>query len=222
MYKSLPCDRLLVGVSGSIHATQITEYLVAMRRQFAKEIKVILTESAARMIQPNTVELLTAAPVVTDIWGNGTDRSPHIRLTQWAELFVVVPATANILGKAANGIADDLLSTAILASGQPVVFAPAMNPVMWASKAVQRNVDTLRADGHYVVDPVPARSLTTGKLDLGLTSTPRTLLPHLWHVHMRRLKAQYWTTATAEHARTPATQQPLVPVSALFAGRPSD
>jgi phosphopantothenoylcysteine decarboxylase/phosphopantothenate--cysteine ligase len=221
MYSSLPCERLLVGVSGSIHATHLIDYLVRFRRQFAREVRVIMTPTATQMIAPSAVELAVDAPVVTDLWGAADVRSPHIRLTRWAELFVVVPATANIIGKAANGIADDLLSTAILASADPVVFAPAMNPTMWASAAVKRNVATLRTDGHYVVEPGEGRSLTTGDLDAGLVPTPVTLLPHLWHVRMRRLRAAYWTEATATAPRTPAVARalPVIPVDAVLAGR---
>lgn len=223
MYTTPPCDRLLIGVSGSIHAIHIIDYLLRLRREFAGEIKVIMTEAATRVIPPNTVSTVLEDQVVTDIWGGPTQKAPHIRLTRWAELFLVLPATANVLGKAANGIADDLLSTAILSSPRPVVFAPAMNPAMWASKALQRNVSTLRADGHYVVEPGKGVSLSSGELDLGLGPTPRTLLPHLWHVHLRRVKERYWATATAERARTPAAQQQaLVPVSALLAGPPSN
>jgi phosphopantothenoylcysteine decarboxylase / phosphopantothenate---cysteine ligase len=218
MYSSLPCSRLLIGVSGSIHAIQIVEYLVKFRQQFAAEIKVIMTPAAAAMVAPNTIELLTDGPVLIDVWGTDEVKSPHITLTQWAELFVVLPASANTIGKAANGIADNLLSTAILASPLPAVFAPAMNPAMWASAAVRRNVATLRADGHYVVEPGTGVSITTGRLSAGLVPSPATLLPHLWHVQLRRLKEAYWAEATAEAPRTPSASKTLIPVSDLLAG----
>jgi len=209
MYSSLPCSRLLVGVSGSIHAAQLTDYLLRFRREFAAEIKVIMTATATEMTSVRTVEQMVGSPVQTDLWGNDQGRAPHIRLTAWAEIFLILPATANILGKAAGGIADDLLSTAIVASPHPVVFAPAMNRAMWRSKAVMRNVATLRADGHYLVDPVKGISVTSDQLDSGLMPTPRTLLPHLWHVQMRRLRTAYWPEATAQPPRTPASAKPL-------------
>lgn len=218
MYSSLPCNRLLVGVSGSIHAAQLTDYLLRFRREFAAEIKVIMTATAAEMMPARTIEQVVGSPVQTDLWGNEQGRAPHIRLTAWAELFLVLPATANILGKAAGGIADDLLSTAIVASPQPVVFAPAMNRAMWRNKAVVRNVATLRADGHYLVDPVEGISVTSEQQDTGLMPTPRTLLPHLWHVQMRRIRAAYWAEATAEAPRTPASAKPL---PLLQIGRPA-
>jgi 3-polyprenyl-4-hydroxybenzoate decarboxylase len=214
MYTSLPCNRLLVAVCGSIHAIQIVDYLVRFRAEFAAEIRVIMTATATAMVAPRVVEQIVESPVVTDLWGTAETKAPHLRLTSWAELFVVVPATANILGKAANGIADDLVSTAVLASRVPVVFAPAMNPVMWRSHAVQRNVRNLRADGHYVVEPGPGISLTSGQFDTGLTPTPATLLPHLWHVHLRRMRLAYWAEATAEAPRTPSATR-LIPLTAV-------
>jgi phosphopantothenoylcysteine synthetase/decarboxylase len=120
---------------------------------------------------------------------------------------VVLPATANILGKAAHGIADDLLSTAIVSYAGPIVFAPAMNPTMWASPSVQRNVNTLTADGHYVVPPGRGVSLTTGDWDLGLGPSPDTIVPHLKHVRMKTLKEGYWDEATREKPLSPAQQK---------------
>lgn len=215
MYSSQPCARLLVGVSGSINATQIVDYLVRIRREFAAEIRVIMTGTAARITPPHVVEQVIDLPVVTDLWETGHGKAPHVRLTSWAEVFVIVPATANIMAKAAAGIADEVLSTAILASPQPVVFAPAMNPVMWQAKAVRRNVAALRADGHYVIDPVPGVSLTTGQFDTGMVTAPNVLLQHLWHVQMRRLRAGYWAEATAASPATPAAakQLPLVQIT---------
>jgi phosphopantothenoylcysteine decarboxylase/phosphopantothenate--cysteine ligase len=222
MYSSLPCSRLLLAVTGSLHAIQLVDYLLRLRREFATTIRVMMTSTAAEMISPKVVELVTESPVIMGLWGDHSTPSPHIRLTAWAELFVVLPASANILAKAANGIADDLVSTALVATPAPVVFAPAMNPVMWNSAAVQRNVATLRADGHYVIEPKEGVSLTTGKLDTGLGQTPDNVMPHLWHVHMRRLRQEIWQEATAQVAASPSVskQLPLVPISQVGVGPP--
>jgi phosphopantothenoylcysteine decarboxylase/phosphopantothenate--cysteine ligase len=224
VYSSLPCSRLLIGVTGSLHATQIVDYLLRLRREFAAEIRVMMTRTAAEMVSPRVVELAAESPVVMDPWGGPGMPSPHIRLTSWAELFVILPATANILAKAVAGIADDLVSTAITSSPLPVVFAPAMNPAMWESPAARRNVATLRADGHYVIEPEAGVSLTTGKLDAGLVPTPGLVMPHLWHVQMRRLRQQIWQEATAKQAQTPAVtgKLPLVPLSQVRVGPPPD
>jgi phosphopantothenoylcysteine synthetase/decarboxylase len=87
----------------------------------------------------------------------GVERKPgHIELARWGEMFVILPATANVIGQAANGLATNLLTTTILASPRPVVFCPNVHPEMWNKAAVKRNIETLRADGHTVIEPVVA------------------------------------------------------------------
>lgn len=206
--QSFSCERLLLGVTGSLHSTQIPQYLVIMKREFAADIRILMTAAAVRMCPPKVLELLSDHPVETDLWGTSDLKAPHIQATSWADLFVVLPATANVLAKAAQGIADDLITTAIAAAEPPVVFAPAMNPVMWHKPTVQRNIDQLRGDGHYVVPPGQIVSATTGRLDEGLGPTPDTLLPHLWHVRMRQRQRLYWPMATAEPPKSPSQALP--------------
>jgi len=90
----------------------------------------------------------------------------HVELAGWCELFVVLPASANVLGQAANGIAPNLLTTAVLASPRPVVFCPNTSDTMWNKPAVKRNVETLRKDGHIIIDPelAPAYEVDTGEM----------------------------------------------------------
>lgn len=204
-----PCEHLLVGVSGSIHCMQIHSYLLGFRSSFAAQIKVIMTYSATRMVVPQTLELYTDDRVFVDPWDSSTSvHAPHIQLTRWADLFVVLPATANVLGKAAHGIADSLLTTAILSSPKPVVFVPAMNPGMWNSKAVQRNVETLKADGHQVIEPSVGVSVTSGEWDQGLGPTPELVMQHLMHLRMKTLRSEYWTDATREAPKSPSEWKP--------------
>lgn len=204
------CPNLLFGVSGSIHVLHLHEYLVAFRETFAEHIKVILTPSAARMVTTDVLELFSDDRVYTDLWDRSSDtKSPHIQLTRTADLFVVIPATANIIGKAANGIADDLLSTAILAYPKTIVFGPAMNPTMWANKALQRNLETLYQDGHYIIPPTNGVSVTTGTWDRGLAPTPQDALLHAQHIRMKELRAEYWEEATRDKPRTPYVQKLL-------------
>lgn len=203
---SRPCGNVLVGVCGSFHATQIPQYLVALRRQLTDSVTVMMTRQAATMIDPRVVGTLSSGPPVLDLWGTQDMPSPHIRLTGAADLFVVLPATANMLGKAANGVADDLVSTAIVAYPGSVVFAPSMNPRMWHNRTVQRNIAALRTDEHIVVSPQTITSVTTGRLDEGLGPTVDTLLPELWHVVMKTRQQRYFPTATAEQPRTPAVR----------------
>jgi phosphopantothenoylcysteine decarboxylase/phosphopantothenate--cysteine ligase len=119
-------------------------------------VHAVLTRSATRFVGPLTFESLSGNPVVTGMFARGLNREiEHIRLAQAVQLLAVVPATANILGKFANGIADDFLSTLYLSCPAPVVLAPAMNVEMWNHPAVRRNVEVLQARGNIVIDPVP-------------------------------------------------------------------
>lgn len=200
------CSKLLVGVSASIHCLQIHSYLLLFRESFADEIRVVMTPSSARMVDPKSIELYADDRVFIDFWDRSPtiNRAAHIQLPRWADLFLILPATADIIGKAANGIADDLLSTAILSSPKPLALAPAMNPVMWKSKVVQRNIQTLKQDGHYVIPPESTVSVTSGEWDQGLSPSLETILPHLQHIRMRELRDEYWDEAISTKPLTPA------------------
>ncbi|PZT77412.1 MULTISPECIES: flavoprotein [unclassified Streptomyces] len=147
--------RLLIGVCGSGNVLAVPQYLMALRTGLGPgvEIRMIMTRSAAAIIPPSTMRLLCRT-----VYCDGEDEltAGHVAPAVWAERFVVLPATANMLGQAANGLASGLLSSALLAHERPVVFFPSMNSLMWERPAVRRNVDRLRADGHAVIDPVPA------------------------------------------------------------------
>jgi phosphopantothenoylcysteine decarboxylase/phosphopantothenate--cysteine ligase len=141
--------RLLIGASGSIAVLALPTYLNAFRSAGVERITVVLTPAAERFLAAATLRLITEA-VCTD-----AEQGPgHVRLARWADRVLVVPATANLLGCAAAGLAPSLLTTVLLAVDGAVVFAPAMNPVMWRAAPVRRNVAQLRADGHVVADPV--------------------------------------------------------------------
>lgn len=199
-----PCSNLLIGVTGSIHYTQLPQYLTAIKATFAANVRVIMTATAADMVAVRALELFTNAPVPANGWGTDGEKGVHIKWTRWADMFLVLPATANCLGKAANGVADDLVTTSIVSSGPGIVFAPAMNPAMWTSAAVRRNVATLSADGHHVIDPTTITSITSGSFDEGLGPTVDSLMPQLWHLYMRRLRREYWPRATATKPRSPS------------------
>ena len=148
------CKNLLVGVTGSIAAVSIPGYVSFLRRGLVETVHVIMTESAARLVSPATMQAYSGQPVFIDSFdANAGLYVPHIQLSRQADAFVIMPATANIIAKAAHGIADDLLSTAIIASSGPVVIVPCMNEIMWFKKAVQRNVELARANGYYVMEP---------------------------------------------------------------------
>ena len=113
-----------------------------------------MTEAATRFVTPMTFQVLSGHPVATDLWGEGqSDALDHIEYARWADLAVVAPATANILAKAADGIADDIVTTLLLAYPGPVLLAPAMNDNMWRHPATQANLDVLRERGAHFVEP---------------------------------------------------------------------
>lgn len=141
---------LIVGVTGGIAAYK-TAALVSQLVQAGAGVTVVMTRSATKLVGPKTFEALTGRPVATEMFGLGAH--PHIELADKAELLCVAPATANLLAKAAWGLADDLLSTLLLAFHGPMILAPAMNSRMWEKPPVQRNVRMLREDGFTVIDP---------------------------------------------------------------------
>ncbi len=141
---------LLIGVTGGIAAYK-TAALVSQVVQAGAGVSVVMTRSATRLVAPKTFEALTGRSVGLSTFGPGAH--PHIETAERAELMCVAPATANMLAKAACGLADDLLSTLLLVFSGPLLMAPAMNCRMWEKPAVQRNVAQLRADGVILIDP---------------------------------------------------------------------
>lgn len=149
---SLSGKRILLGVSGGIAVYKIPELLSRLRKAGA-ETKVVMTEGAARFVTPLTFQTMSAHPVYTDLFAENEGMIAHIDLTRDADLFLIAPATANILAKMACGIADDLLSATALAAHCPVMVAPAMNVVMYHNAATQKNIETLRERGIQVLQP---------------------------------------------------------------------
>lgn len=145
-------QKIVLGVTGSIAAYKSCELLRLLTKKGAL-VSVIMTESAQRFVTPLTFKALGAKEVITSDWEDPDHTIPHIDATRDAALFLVAPATANILAKAAQGIADDVMSAAILARRCPVAFAPAMNINMWQNPATQRNVAQLVKDGAIILGP---------------------------------------------------------------------
>lgn len=160
---------ILLGVTGGIAAYKAA-VLASRLVQAGAGVSVIMTRSATELVGPRTFEALTGRAVRTDVF-DPTKIHAHIELAREAELFCIAPATANILGKMAAGIADDLLSTTYLSFCGPVLVAPAMNCEMWKKKVVQRNVARLREDDVLFVGPEPGR-LSCGESGLGRMAEP--------------------------------------------------
>lgn len=152
-YPTMTGREILIGVTGGIAAYK-TAALVSQLVQAGARVTVVMTAAAERFVGRDTFTALTGRAVHSEIFGDGEHPlGAHIELAQRAELLCVAPATANFLAKAATGLADDLLSTLYLSFTGPVLVAPAMNCEMWAKRAVQRNVATLRSDGVQIIDP---------------------------------------------------------------------
>jgi phosphopantothenoylcysteine decarboxylase/phosphopantothenate--cysteine ligase len=143
---------IIIGVSGGIAAYK-SAALVSSLVQAGHGVTVVMTRAARKFIGPATFAALTARPVAGDSFDRNYPLGAHIELADRAKLLCVAPASADVLAKAASGLADDLLSTLLLSFAGPIVFAPAMNSAMWEKLAVQRNIKTLRADGFHFVDP---------------------------------------------------------------------
>ncbi|HEV2765722.1 MAG TPA: bifunctional phosphopantothenoylcysteine decarboxylase/phosphopantothenate--cysteine ligase CoaBC [Pyrinomonadaceae bacterium] len=163
--------RVALGVSGGIAAYKAAEVLRGLQRAGC-EVRVGMTKRACEFVTPLTFRALSGAHVVVDDYApDNPDPIAHITFSQTADLFLVAPATANILAKFANGIADDFLTSTYLASNAPVLVAPAMNTTMWQHPATRRNLERLRADGVRVVEP-DAGDMACGTFGPGRLSEP--------------------------------------------------
>ncbi|MDQ6748476.1 MAG: bifunctional phosphopantothenoylcysteine decarboxylase/phosphopantothenate--cysteine ligase CoaBC [Candidatus Dormibacteraeota bacterium] len=162
--------RLLVCVCGGVAAYKVAE-TVSLLVQAGAEVRVAMTPEATRFITPLTFEALSGRPVASDLFGRqaaaGREGGEmHISLSDWPEAVLVIPATANFLAKLAHGLADEVVSTTVLASTAPLVVAPAMHSRMWEQAATRANVDSLRARGTVFAGPVEGR-LASGEVGFG-------------------------------------------------------
>ncbi|HEX6468025.1 MAG TPA: bifunctional phosphopantothenoylcysteine decarboxylase/phosphopantothenate--cysteine ligase CoaBC [Streptosporangiaceae bacterium] len=152
---SLTRPRVVLGVGAGIAAYKVCELLRRLT-ETGHDVQVVPTRDALRFVGEATWAALSGHPVATDVW-TGVAAVPHVRLGQGADLVFVAPATADLLARAAHGLADDLLTSTLLTARCPVVYAPAMHTEMWEHPATQANVATLRARGAVVVDPASGR-----------------------------------------------------------------
>jgi phosphopantothenoylcysteine decarboxylase/phosphopantothenate--cysteine ligase len=168
--------RVVLGVSGGI-ACYKSCFLARRLTEAGARVDVVLTRSAARFVGPVTFEALTGRPVLTSLWEPGRALA-HVRLSQEADLIVVAPATAHLVARMAQGLADDVLTTLLLARAAPVLVAPAMNDEMYARPETQANLERLRARGVVFVGP-EVGALAEGPSERpGRMSEPETILAH--------------------------------------------
>ena len=183
--------RIIVGITGGIAAYKAPE-LVRLLKKAGHEVRCAATEHALEFVTRVTLETVSGAPLYSDLFAAG--RTEHISLKDWGDMLVVAPATANIIGKVASGIADDALSTLLLAfSNKPVVMAPAMNCEMWAHPAVQRNIATLKSWGIHMVGPAQGE-LACGVNGVGRMSEPETIAAEVENISpfTSHLSPQKW------------------------------
>ncbi len=162
--------KVLLGVCGGISAYKVAE-LARLLVKAGADVKVMMTESGQKFVTPLTFRTLTGNPVATTLWSDPGSPFPHISMSDEADLIVVAPATANIIAKMAGGVADDLLSTTLLAVKSPVLVAPAMNTRMYLHPATRDNMRTLRQRGVVFVEPGDG-SLACGDDGLGRMAEP--------------------------------------------------
>lgn len=159
--------KIVLGISGGIAAFKAAE-IASMLRKRGAEVKCIMTDHATEFITPLTMREISGNPVAVSMFGDIPEFNvEHIALAQWADVFVIAPATANIIGKIAGGIADDMLTTTVMATTAPVVIAPAMNSNMYTNPIVQKNIAALREYGYEIIEPA------TGHLACGVTGVGR-------------------------------------------------
>lgn len=172
---------VVLGVSGGIAAYKACE-IVSRLKKAGIEVHVIMTENAVKLAAPLTFQTLSGNPVVVDTFAPPVAfEVEHIALAQKADVFVIAPATANILAKMAHGIADDMLSTTVLATKAPVLVAPAMNTAMWEHPATQANVKLLKDRGVHMIGPAGGL-LACGDSGIGRMSEPEEITEEILHL----------------------------------------
>lgn len=174
--QTLENKSVLLVIGGGIAAYKCLDLIRRMRERGAR-VRCVMSEAATQFVTPMSVGALTGESVFTNIWDRDAEQDiGHIRLAREADLIVVAPATADLMAKMANGLANDLASTVLLAASTRILVAPAMNPAMWDNPATQRNVDTLTADGIEFIGPNAGEMAESGEAGLGRMAEPMEIL----------------------------------------------
>ena len=166
--------RVALLVSGGIAAYKLVD-LASSLTQAGCEVRVAMTPSATRFVGPPSFQGVTGNPVITGLWPEGGVAEPHVFLGDWAQVILLAPATANVIGRIASGRSDDIVSATVLAARCPIVVAPAMNDAMWSKPAVYANIGTLRQRGMTVVEPETGH-LASGHVGAGRLAGAEKLL----------------------------------------------
>ena len=169
---------IVLGVTGSIAAYKIAN-LASMLVKLDADVHVIMTQNATHFITPMTFETLTNNKCIVDTFDRNFNFDvKHVSLAKLGDLFLVAPCTANVIGKVAGGICDDMLTTTIMATKAPVLFSPAMNTGMWENPILQDNIQKLKHYGYHIIEPVEGR-LACGDIGSGKMPSEEVLLEHI-------------------------------------------
>lgn len=170
--------KIVLGVTGGIAVYKAVDLVSRLRKQGC-QVRVVMTEHAQQFVTPLTFKEISGNQVAVSMWsGNQEFNVEHIALANWADAFVVAPATANIIAKMAYGLADDLLSTTLLAAQAPIVVCPAMNTGMYENAATQENIAKLQGRGVTVMPPAVGK-LACGTSGAGRLPEPQEIVEFL-------------------------------------------
>ena len=207
--------KVALGISGGIAAYKAAEVLRGLQRAGCT-VRVGMTKRACEFVQPLTFRALSGSHVIVDDYApDNPDPIAHITFSQTVDLFLIAPATANIIGKMANGIADDFLTSTYLASTAPVLIAPAMNTSMWHHPATQRNLEQLKADGVFVIEPDEGE-MACGTVGPGRLSEPERIVVAALEI-LQNSAQPIANNLAGEHLliTVGATREPIDPVRFL-------
>jgi len=176
---------IIIGVCGSIAAYKVCELIRKLIKN-SWNVKVIMTENAKNFINPLTFEVLSRNKVYCDMFNRNYEED-HITLSDFASIILICPATANIIGKIASGICDDLLTTTVISFKGICIFVPAMNESMWENKIVKENVKKLKKYGYYFIGPETGE-LASGKKGIGRLAEIDKIVEFVEKIHKKNYK----------------------------------
>src|SRR5690242_11790235 len=179
--------RIALLLSGGVAAYKVVDLASALT-QAGCDVRVAMTPTATRFVGAATFEGVTGHSVATGLFSGGDSAEPHVALGDWAQVILLAPATANVIGKIAGGRSDDIVTATLLAARCPVVVAPAMNDAMWSKQAVQENLATLRRRGVTIAEPETGR-LASGHEGAGRLAGAAAIFRAL--VHAARTRYDY-------------------------------
>lgn len=207
MVAELTGKHIVIGITGGIAAYK-TMFLIRQFKSSGCDVRVVATRSALEFVTPLTIETLSQNKLYVDLFEPTAQRDvQHISMADWADCVIIAPATANIIGKYAHGIADDALSTLLLATRKPIFIAPAMNNQMYAEPTVQHNIELLRQKGVHIIEP------QCGFLACGTTGTGRMEEPeNIFTIVQNHFKSQQLFSGKRVMITAGPTYEPIDPV----------